>query len=565
MKPIKQLDFIGKTYKHIKRYQEIVRVVIKYGYGDLVKRLNLGKTFDFESHVLDTEPKRDVDTIGRWARVRLMIEELGPSFIKIGQILSVRPDMIPPELALELEKLQDQVPPFSGNEARKIIETELGGPVEEFFDHFDKTPLASASIAQVHRGRLKTGEEVAIKVQRPNIKETVQIDTEILYHIAYLAEKYLIENSSFSPTQLVDEFSESLEKEMDFNHESVNARRFAQNFEDNDLIRVPRVFQDYSTVNVLTLEYIKGVKINERDKIIEAGLNPRILAKRGTDLVLEQVFFHGFFHADPHSGNIHALSGNVLCFLDFGMMGVITTSLKNGLNNFIIALTLKDERKLVQSVFKLSGQRVYEDKASFEKDLTDFMQNYFYMPLKEIKMSQMFPDLLRVMDRNNVKINPQAYMLFKAFGTIEGTALELDPDLEIIKRIEPFAKKSMEMKLDPERLAQDLFWSALDLNEVLRDIPGDVKDVIYKLKKGKVDVSFEHKGLLPVLDQLGIISNRVSFSIVLASLIIGSSLVVLSNIPPKIYDIPLIGIVGYAISAVMGVWLLISIIRSGNF
>jgi len=335
---VRRHGIIGRTYRHANRYRQIVSVLLRHGFGDTVARLGLHKHLAISPRFLarEEEPKGQAAALTRSERIRMAIEELGPSFVKLGQLMSTRPDMVYPELRLELEKLQDAVPPFPAEEARRIVETELGGSLDAIFGEFDENPVASASMAQVHRALLPDGLVVAVKIQRPGVKRTLEVDLEIMLDLAKLMEKHLGEMDVINPVGMVEEFGRTIRKEMDFNVEAAHIERFARNFQSDRTIRVPRVFRQLVTDKILTMEFVEGTKVSELATLAEKGLDPQLIADRGADLILKQVFDHGFFHADPHPGNILVLEDNVICFLDYGMMGRLTGRHRECLGGFVV-------------------------------------------------------------------------------------------------------------------------------------------------------------------------------------------------------------------------------------
>jgi len=562
--PIRGLGLIGRRYRHITRYRQIATVLLKHGFGDLVttvglhRRLGLGKCPTEGAEPVQAAP------LTRWGRIRMALEELGPSFVKLGQLAGTRPDMIPQELCVELEKLQDTVPPFTPAQARQIVEAELGESLESLFDEFDERPVASASIAQVHRAALPSGEIVAVKVQRPGIRPTVKVDLEIMLDLARLMERHLHGLDAVNPVGVVQEFARTIRKELDFGIEAGHVERFARNFQGNDTIYVPKVFRHLSTGKILTMEFIEGTKVSDLSVLSEKGFDLETIADRGADLILEQIFEHGFFHADPHPGNILILPENVICFLDYGMMGAISPRYKESLADMVIGIVRRDEKQITKAVLNLSSGNEPEAPEKLEADIADFIEQHFYRSLKDINMGELITQLVQLLVKHRLRIIPDFYLLTKALATAEGNGRKLSPDFDMVGNTEPFARKIMADRFSPRTLAAGLYRSGIDLGNLLRDLPGDISEIVAQIKRGRMHVEFEHRGLEPMLKTHDQISNRVVFAIVLAALIIGSSLIVLSGIPPKWFGIPVFGIVGYLAAGAMGFWLLVTILRHGK-
>ncbi len=564
MLSIRKIGVIGRTYRHLNRYRQILAVLFKYGFGDLVDVLKIEQYLEIGLQMISRKRREQVDRLTRSERVRMALEELGPTFVKLGQMLSTRPDLIAVEFIEELSKLQDRVPPFSYTEVSQIIESELGGPPESMFEHFDESPLAAASIGQVHRARLKDGEEVVVKVQRPGIRKIIEVDLEIMLHLASLMERHLEEFQLNRPARIVEEFARTLEKEIDYTIEASHIERFSRQFIDDATVYVPKVFRETTTERVLTMEYVEGVKVSEIERIEKEGLDRKVITARGADLILKQVFDHGFFHADPHPGNIFVLPGNVICYLDFGMMGSIDRQSREDFADLVHSVVRRDESGAMQALLMLTQYDEEPDTRLLSRDLADFMGQHLYRPLKDLQMEKLLQQLMELISRHRLQTPPDLFLMLKALATVEGVGLSLDPEFHMINQAAPFVKRVKMEQSHPKRVASDILKSGVDLVRLMQEIPGELRELLRQMKRGKVKMEFEHRGLEPMQTTYDQISNRIAFSIVIAALIIGSALIVLSKTPPFLFGIPVIGIIGFVAAAVMGMWLLIAILRKGR-
>lgn len=561
---IKKIGAINKTYRHLNRYQGILRVLFKYGFSDVLERLHIDQYLESGLQMINRKPREQIDKLSRPERLRMSLEELGPTFIKFGQVLSTRSDFIPPEYLFELAKLQDDVPPFSYEDVESIFLAEMGHKPEELFSEFKRAPVAAASIGQVHEGVLRDGDKVVVKVQRPEIEKIIAVDLEILAHIAALMEKYLEELQGHRPTSIVEEFARTISKEIDYSVEIGNIERFAKQFERNKTIYVPKVYRDLSCERILTMENIQGVKASDVDQLRKQGADLPLVAERGTNLIMEQIFVHGFFHADPHPGNIFILPDNLICFLDFGMMGRLSRQNRDDFTDLVLYIVARNERKVMESVLKLTNH--YEDinRDALSRDLSEMLDRYLYLPLKELEAGKILQDLLELVSRHQIFFKPNFYLMMKAITTVEGVGCILDPDLELLKLAQPFMKKVKSDRLRLNRIAEEAGLATSEYVDLLRDLPEELRSILSQLRQGRMKLEFEHRGLSDLRVALDQVSNRISFAIVLASLIIGSSLIILSGIPPKWNDIPIIGLIGFLLAGVMGFWLLLSILRHGR-
>ena len=561
---IRKIGIIGKTYRHIQRYRQILTVLFKYGFGDLVHTLKIEQYLEIGLQMISRKRREKIETLSRAERVRMAMEELGPTFIKMGQILSTRPDLLPVEFIQELGKLQDHVPPFEYAQVKDIIERELGVPLGQLFKDFEETPLASASIGQVHRARLVDGDVVVVKVQRPGIRKTIEVDLEIMLHLATLMERHLKAMEIHRPTRIVEEFARTLEKELDYTIEAAHTERFAMQFIDDTTVYVPKIYREATTSRVLTMEYVSGIKASEIARLDEAGLDRREIARRGFDLIMKQVFVHGFFHADPHPGNIFILPGNVICYLDFGMMGRIGRKSRENFADLIMNIVRRDEVKVTDALVRLTISDEEPNHNALERDVAEFIDQHFYRPLKELDLGKLLHQLLEMAARHRLTVPPDLFLMIKALSTAEGVGRVLDPDFDATERAAPFVRRIQLQRLHPKRVAEDIYDSGSDFLHLIKEIPGELREILRQARQGRVKIEFEHRGLENMLSTHDRISNRLAFAIVLASLIIGSSLIVLSGIPPKWHGIPVIGLAGFIIAGVMGLWLLVSIIRRGS-
>jgi len=561
---IRKIGVIGRTYRHMQRYRQILTILFKYGFGDLVDILKIEQYLEIGLQMISKKRKEKIETLSRAKRVRMALVELGPTFVKMGQILSTRPDLLPMEFIRELEKLQDNVPSFDYAEVEKIIESEFGAPLKEIFKGFEKIPLASASLGQVHRARLADGEDVVVKIQRPQIRKTIEVDLEIALHLATLMEKHLEGWEIQRPTRIVGEFARTLENELDYTLEAAHMERFAMQFAGERTIYIPKVYREATTERILTMEYIDGIKVSDIARLEKEGLDPRRIARSGLDLIMKQIFVHGFFHADPHPGNMFILPGNIICYLDFGMMGRIDLETRERFADLVISIAQRDEQKVTDALLILTLSDKEPDNHALERDVAQFIERHFYRPLKELELGKLLHQLLEMVAKHRLRVPPNLFLMIKALATVEGVGKLLDPELDVIKQSTPFLQRVHLDRLRPRKLSRDMLSSGIELAHLLKEIPGEIRKILRQAREGKIKIEFEHRGLEPMLSTFDRVSNRIAFSIVLASLVIGSSLIVFAGIPPKWNGIPLIGLGGFIISGIMGFWLLISILRRGR-
>ena len=554
-----RLGSISRTYRHVQRYREIAGVLLKHGFGELVTRLGLHRHLPFRSRRQALAESTVAPS--QFNRIRLVFEELGPTFVKLGQFLSTRRDVLPEGVVEELEKLQDTVRPFPGEAALAIVADELGHPVEDLFQRFGDEPFASASMAQVHEAVTNDGDHVVVKVQRPRIRGTIETDLEIMADLARLLER-VVEGAEFlEPAHIVREFSHTIRRELDFTAEANNVDRFAADFARDKRIHVPKVYRALSTSTVLTLEYVEGTKVSKLAEDPAQGIELEVVAARGAALICEQIFEHGFYHADPHPGNILVQPGNVICLLDYGMVGVLPNRQREQLSNLVLGLVERDERQITAAVLRLADYSRFERVHRIEADVAHFIEYHLYRPLRDIHVGEVLNELTRLLVRHGIRMPPDFFLLTKALTLVEAVGRQLAPDFDVVQHMRPFAKRLLRQRMNPKRMGRELLFSAFELQALLRDMPSELREMLTMLKRGELRLNVEHRGLDELARSQDQISNRTVFAIVLAALIIGSSIMVLSDIPPKWHEIPVIGVVGFVASGILGFSLLYTILR----
>ncbi len=561
---INRISSIGRTYRHLDRYRQILGVLFKYGFDELINTLNLEKHLKIGLKLIPRDTQQRVASLSRAERLRMSMEELGPAFVKLGQILSSRPDLIPPEFLLEFSKLHDHVSPFGFDEVCSILNSEFGKPYTEIFAGLEEKPLASASIGQVHRGELADGKVVAVKIQRPGVHKIIETDLEIMLHLALIMEKHLEGAQYYQPSRIVEEFSRVIDQELDYRIEAVHMERFAAQFREDDTICVPEVMRDMTTSRVLIMQYIEGIKVSDIESLSMQGLDSKIIAERGAVLTLKQIFEHSLFHADPHPGNIVILPENVICYLDYGMMGRSDIETREEFAEMLAGIVKQDRPKVARALLNLTLWDVEPEPGKLDADIALLIENFVFRPLKEVEFGKLLYQLLEITAKHRLRLKPELYLMLKVIGTIDSLGRKLDPEFDISKKTESFVSSVQMARLDPRRIYDEMSTYTKDVIRLMKVLPLELRRLLAQLRQGRVKIEFQHRGMEPMLSTLDHVSNRIAFAIVLASLIIGSSLIVLSGVPPKWLGIPVIGIVGYIIAGIMGFWLLWSILRGGK-
>jgi len=528
-----------KSIYELKRTKEIIFILAKNGFGEIIEILGIPVPFKKEVKLTRSE------------RIRKTIEELGPTFIKLAQLLSLRPDLIPLELAKEFEKLQDRVAPLPFNEMEKVLIEEFGDYKKYFPNEFEL--LASASIGQVYKTTLFNGDEVAVKILKPNIEEIIYADIFILERLAKLLRDRLLVYGIDS-VRIIEEFAKSIKKELDFNIEALNLKRFKANFKNNPKVKVPNLYDNLSTKRVLTLEYIDGIKISNKE-LLSKYYDLKEIARVGVELVAEQIFVHRFFHADPHPGNLMVSEGKIV-FLDFGIVGKISKEDRNSLLKLVYYVAHKDEEKAAEYVIKLAKITDESELDLLKKESADIISTYLYQPLKNINLQSFFEDLIRVMRKYKVYFKEDQYLLAKTIITYEGVGKSLDPDFNVIESLKPYVTKLVKKMYSPKTLIKEFNEYNQNLAEFFIHFPTDFYEIVKKMKNGKLKIEFEHVGLEEFEKTIKTASHRLSLAIIIASILIGSSMLLSSHVPPLFKEVSLFGIIGFIFAFVLAVILI---------
>jgi len=557
---------LKKNYKNLKRAREILFVLSKYGLGYFLnlskveRYFKLGKKF----FIKKTE-KEAIERLTLPQRARMACEDLGPTFVKLGQILSTRPDLISHEFVEEFSKLQDNVPPFSFLEVKEIFKKELGQSIDELFIEFDERPVASASLSQVHKAKLLGGQTVAVKVQRPNIKERIKSDISILLDLVKFMEKRLINGHIYQPIEIVKEFSKTIKQELDFVREGRNIDKFKVNFKNSETVHIPKIYWQLTTSRVLTMEYVEGVKISAIDDLPDSQYDKKLISACGADMMLKQIFVDGFFHGDPHPGNIFIIENNVIALLDFGMVGRVDEETMSNMANLLIAAIESNADKIIKTLEQMDIIIPEVDLKELKIEIKDFIDKYYGVSLKQLEIGIIIEEILGIMIHHQIKIPNDLALLVKALVTIEGVGRDIDPDFDMVAHTKPFAKKLLRQKYSLFNLWNKGSKTARELFDFLQVFPKEFSWLIKSLRKGDFNINFKHKGLEKLILEIDRASNRLSFSMIIAALIVGSSLILTQQTGPFIFGYPAIGIIGYLFASFLGLFLIISILRSGRW
>ena len=532
----------------IKRIDEIYKVLKKNDFGYLIEENTFFKTFPFLKDTKRRKYKQLPDeSVPK--RIKNVLEELGPTYIKLGQMLSTRPDLVGIELAKELETLRDETSITPFDEIKKIIEEDLGKPIDEIYKNIDKIPLGSASIGQVHKGVLvENNQEVAIKVQKPHVEETIKTDLKIMKFLSENIGRYINQTKVYNIPAILTEFERTIFKEIDYTEELINMKNLANNFKSVHYIHIPHPYQKYCSEKIITMELIKGKEVSEVMKNDYPEYNKKLIAKRGVKSYFKQIMIDGFFHADPHPGNMMIMENNILCYIDEGMMGILNDDFREELAELILLLISGNVDNILNQLIYMDILTPAQNTPDLKADVNDLMNKYYSADLKD--MHGGIQELLKVMIKNNIQLPKEFVMIGRGITLIEDTGMKLDPDFNAITELKKLSKKIIIQKYSPTRLARVSSNYMLQIEHLAKDLPTTLNNMISKLEEGNLSVKLKHESISEIMNQL-------SISLILSALIIGSSLAIMSNKGPKLFDVSILGLIGFVFSAALGIVLVI--------
>lgn len=550
--------------RDLPRLRELAGILIRHGFGDAVRRAGVGTVLERAGEMLSVGQDHGLREVDLPVRIRMALEQMGPTFVKLGQVLATRVDLFSPEWIVEFEKLQNSVPPVPFAEVLPEMMQALGGrSPQDVFVELEERPHAAASIAQVHRAKLADGTPVVLKVRRPAIRAKIEADLRILSALAAVAQAELPELKRFQPVEMAAQFGKSLAREMDLAVEARSQERFARNFANEETILIPKVYWEFTGPSMNVQQLVEGVPGNDLELVERAGLDRKVLAERGAGAVLKMILVDGFFHADPHPGNVFYLPGNRLCLIDFGMVGRLSNERRDQIVDLLGALARRDDEGMMSVLLDWTGDaRV--DEGRLASDLGDLVFNYEHLPLKDIHLGQLLSDITAIMRDHAIVMPSDLTLLFKALITLEGLGRQLDPDFHLIEYIDPFVRRVIQDRYQPEAVVRRAQRGIAGAIAAITGLPDDLARLLRDARRGRLTIEFDLKRLDRFGHQLDRSANRLTIGVVTAALIVGSSIVMTVRGGPELFGLPLFGLLGFVIAGLNSLWLIWSIRRSNR-
>lgn len=551
--------------RHLRRYRQIAEVLVRHGFGAIVTQLGLDRHLDLPRRLLRRQPP-PTDELTAATHIRRALEELGGTFVKLGQILSTRPDLLPPDFIAELSQLQDNVPPGPWEPIQASIEAELGAPLGQFFLAVDPTPIASASLAQVYAALLTDGTQVVVKVQRPGIDRIVYTDLEILQDLARLAQDRLPLGNLYDLVELADEFSAALRTELDYRHEGRNSDRFRKNFATETHLYVPKVYWNYSTRRILVQERIAGIKISDIEALEAAGYDRTRLAMHAARFVIKEVLEDGFFHADPHPGNMVIMPGEVIGLIDFGTVGYLAPSDRANLVRLYIVLIQFDIVGVVDQLVRMGIADLRLDQLALQRDLRRLLLKYHGLPLKDIAVGELLREIEPIVYNHQLRVPSDFWLLMKTLVIMEGVGKNLAPEFDVFAASEPYVRRFLLRMWLPSTWGPSVLRSATGWTDLLANFPRQSTNILSRMERGELEVQVRMPLMEQATKQMNHIANRIVLSILLAALIIALALLIpildLSTWPWSF--LTWIIVLGFTVASILAIWLILSILRSNS-
>jgi ubiquinone biosynthesis protein len=555
-----------RATRELPRLREISSVFVRHGLGDFVRRAGIATVLEHAGRVLQWSEVSEIAQLGPQQRARLAFEELGPTFVKLGQMLSTREDLLPPPWTAEFAGLNSHVAPVPFEDLLPQIEQALGRSPFEVFGNLEREPYAAGSIAQIHRAKLPSGAPVILKIRRPGIEAKIDADLRILEHLAHLVEDQVPEVRRYRPVQVVGQLRVSLERELDLAVEARSTERFALNFADEVDILVPRVYWEWTSSTMNVQEHIEGIRGNDLAAIDNAGLDRKLLAARGADAVLKMILVDGFFHADPHAGNVMYLPGNRIAMIDFGMVGRLSPIRRRQIVDLLAGLARHDEEAMLEVLLDWRGDDFVDERA-LAADLGELAFDYAEVQLKDLKIGALLRRVAAILRDHSIALPVDLTLLFKALISLEGLGRQYDPEFRLIERVQPFLARAMRQRYQPAeaaRRAQETFSEFLGL---FASVPHDLARLIKDARHGRMRIDLDLKRLDHFTHRVHSALNRATVGIMTASLVVGSSIVMTVAQGPTLFGVPLLtyfGLLGYLIAFVNSLWIIVSIWRSSR-
>lgn len=546
--------------KNLNRGREVVTVFLNYGFGDLLQRLGLLKYLKWGRRMISLKQQEEVEQLTTARRIRLALQDLGPTFVKFGQVLSTRPDLIPDELIQELEHLQEDVPCFPTEEVLSTIESELKKPVDEVFATFDETPLAAGSLGQVHLATDYHGRKLAVKIRRPRVIQDVERDLSLMLEIAILLENHVPESQVFDPVGIVNQFARTVRKEMNYHREARTMEEFARLFADDARLHVPFVDDSRSTDSVLTMERIDGVRIDEIKQLRTVGVSPKIIARNGAEIFIKQAFHFGIFHGDPHPGNLRVETNGAIALLDYGMVGFLEEDRREQIVDLLVAISRHDVESTLRVVLKIGEPSQPVEQPLLKSDLRDFIDAYYGVDLGKLNIGRLLNDFIAILSNHGLRCPGDFMLLIRAMITLEGIGRQLDPEFNLAEVLAPAIERLVKQRYDPKKIAEKTISDLKQLMRTAHDLPLHLGRTLKKASEDDLKVRFEHQGLDRLINEFDRSSNRIVVGLVVSSLVLATALIIRASSLESLWiAAPL-----FIASGFLGLWLVWGILRSGR-